>query len=195
MADAEANDPAVIVCGFEPFGGRPVNRSWQVVAALPELPGLAVEKVQLPVDFEALRTLVPALAGRARRALVLCGEAAATDAVQVERVALNVVDARIPDNRGAQPSFEEVVPGAPLARYARWDAAWVAATLADAGVPVRVSHHAGTYACNASLYLALEALAAAATPALVGFIHIPVGTPPETSVITAGIARLLLTFR
>jgi pyroglutamyl-peptidase len=188
----------VVLCGFEPFGGRSVNRSWQVVSAVPELPGVHVDRVQLPVDFAALRTLVPALVARAGRALVLCGEAEGEGAVLVERVALNVVDARLPDNRGAQPRLEELVPGAPLARYARWDAPAACSELAQAGVPVRVSHHAGTYACNASLYLALQALddeAAKPAPAVVGFIHVPVASPPETPVIAAGIARLLLTFR
>src|SRR5689334_24191265 len=101
MAEAGAEDPRVdfVVCGFEPFGGRVENRSWQVVSALPALPpDLTVERVQLPVDFAALRTLVPPLLARARRAVLLLGEAGATDALQVERVALNVADARIPDN-------------------------------------------------------------------------------------------------
>jgi pyroglutamyl-peptidase len=182
--------PEILLAGFEPFDGRASNRSWQVVDAVPAEPWL--EKVQLPVDFAALRTIIPELAGRARKALVLCGESAQHEVVQVERVALNVLDARIPDNRGARPRFEEVAADAPLARYARWDAAQVAEALTQAGVTALVSHHAGTYACNASLYLALHA---ASAPAIVGFLHVPVATTPESSRIAAAIARLLLTFR
>jgi pyroglutamyl-peptidase len=185
----------VVLTGFEPFGGRAENRSWQVVEAVPDVPGVRVAKVQLPVDFTQLARAVTPLVPRARRALVLIGESAQTSVVEIERVALNVVHARIPDNRGAQPRFEELAAQAPLARYARWDAARVADVLAGAGVPVHVSHHAGTYACNASLYLALhEAETIAAAPPIIGFIHVPVVSPPETSTIAEGIARLLLTF-
>jgi len=198
MVERGARDRGrVIVAGFEPFGGRQENRSWQVVQALPD--DLAVERVQLPVDFVALQTLVPALVARRPRTLVLLGEASGTDALQVERVALNVVHARIADNRDARPVLAEVVPGAPLARYARWDAAALVDTLVDAGVPAQISHHAGTYACNAALYLALHTAATASdpddVPTTLGFVHVPVTSPPETSAIAAGIARLLLTFR
>jgi pyroglutamyl-peptidase len=194
MAEAA---PPMIVCGFEPFGGRTTNRSWEVVEALAaHAPGLSFERVQLPVDFAALRRIVPQLVERAGRALIMLGEAGGSDAVQVERVGLNVVHARIPDNLGAQPAFEDVVGDAPLARLARWDAATCARTIAAAGVPVRVSHHAGTYACNAALYLALDAAdTGSAAPATIGFLHVPVDSPPETPRIAAGIARLLLTFR
>jgi pyroglutamyl-peptidase len=186
-----------IVCGFEPFGGRTTNRSWEVVEALEaHAPPGSFERVQLPVDFAALRRIVPGLVERTGRALLMLGEAAGTDAVQVERVGLNVVHARIPDNLGAQPEFDPVVAGAPLARFARWDAEACVRTLAAEGLPVRVSHHAGTYACNAALYLALDAAEnLGAAPATIGFLHVPVETPPETPRIAAAIARLLLTFR
>jgi pyroglutamyl-peptidase len=197
MAERAADAAPVIVCGFEPFGGRPTNRSWEVVEALAAYaPPGSYEAVRLPVDFAALARLVPGLVRRAGRALVMLGEAGGTDAVQVERVGLNVVHARIPDNLGAQPAYEEVVPAAPLARFARWDAEACARVLAAAGVPVRVSHHAGTYACNTALYLALDAAeSGGGAPATIGFVHVPVDEPPGTSRIAAGIARLLLTFR
>jgi pyrrolidone-carboxylate peptidase len=185
--------PDVIVTAFEPFGGRTVNRSWEIVTSLPDVPG--IEKVQLPVDYAKVRTLVPELVARAGRALIMLGEAGRGGPVDVERIGTNIADADIPDNGGAQPRGEELVPGAPLARYARWDAHAVAATLSAAGVSVEVSHHAGTYLCNAALFLALEAAERGPAPATIGFLHVPVETPPETPVLVAGISRLLLTFR
>ena len=190
MADGRSD---VIVTGFEPFEQRPINRSWEVVAALPEAPGL--EKVQLPVDFAALARLVPELVARAGRALVMVGESSLAEGVEVERIALNVAHARIADNRGAQPSLAELVPEAPLARYARWDAGAIVDVLSAAGVPARVSHHAGTYACNAALYLALEAAAERPAPAIIGFLHVPVSEVVTSATVAAGVARLLLTFR
>jgi pyroglutamyl-peptidase len=198
MADSKIEpDVDVVLTGFEPFGGRAENRSWQVVEAVEAVPGVRIAKVQLPVDFAALAERLPALVARARRALVMVGESAQTQVVEIERVALNVIDARIPDNRGWQPRFEEVVPGAPLARYARWDAAQVAEVIASAGAPVHVSHHAGTYACNAALYLALDEAESGRmplAPPFVGFVHVPVTSETETSTIAEGITRLILTF-
>ena len=59
----------------------------------------------------------------------------------------------------------ELVPGAPLALAASWDAPAVVAAIARTKLPVELSHHAGTYACNAALYLALHAARAAKRPA------------------------------
>jgi pyroglutamyl-peptidase len=122
----------------------------------------------LPVDFRAL----PAAIRRALRlrplALLLIGEAQGERAVRVERVALNLVDARIPDNRGRQPVDQAVVRGGPLARPATLDPKWVRGVLART-VPVRLSTSAGTYACNAAFYLA----ATQARGTQVVFIHVP----------------------
>jgi pyroglutamyl-peptidase len=164
-------DPAqasrVIVAGFEPFGERTRNRSWEVVRRLPARPGL--ETLQLPVNFAELEDAVPALAQRKPRALLLVGESS-TGAVSVEQLALNIVDTDTPDNAGRMPRAETIVAGGSLALRARWDARIVARRLAESGIPAAASFHAGTYACNFALYLALRALPEH-TP--VGFFHVP----------------------
>jgi pyroglutamyl-peptidase len=159
---------AIVLTAFEPFGGRSRNRSAEVLARVGDVPGVTVEKVVLPVELGRLPAVVELALARRPDALVLLGEAGRATDVAVERLALNVIDARIPDNRGEQPRGTPVVPGGALALPSTWRHDDVVGALRAAGLPVRTSHHAGTFACNAALYLAL---AASACPA--GFIHVP----------------------
>jgi len=85
-------------------------------------------------------------------------------------VALNVIDTDTRDNAGRMPRAEAIVAGGPLALRTSWDARSVARTLNESGLPAVASFHAGTYACNAALYLAIHALA---EHTRVGFLHIP----------------------
>jgi pyroglutamyl-peptidase len=162
-----AENRRILLAGFEPFGGRLRNQSWQVVRRFGARYG--IDPVELPVDFARLKELVPRLAADGPRAVLLVGEAARDD-VAVEQVALNIADSERPDGAGRKPQAETIVAGAPLALRASWDARVVAAALRQRGVPARASFHAGTYACNTTLYLALHALS---DRARIGFLHVP----------------------
>lgn len=188
-------DLPLILTGFEPFAGRATNRSWDAVSLVADRPGLA--KHRLPVAFAALATLVPDLAHRATRGLLLVGEAESATELHVEVVALNVLHARRPDNRGAQPEQARVVSdaAAPLARSGTFDPAAALAALHAAGLPARLSHHAGTYACNQAYYLALHALADLDPTRPIGFLHVPVSEPPSSRDLARGIEEVLLTFQ
>ncbi len=184
-----------VVAAFEPFGGRRTNRSWQAVQAMPD--DAEVERVQLPVDFARLPDIVGSLARRAR-CLLLVGESGQTRVALVERIALNLADASIADNAGARPSQEPLLQGGPLARPATWDATAIARAVAAAGAKVGISHHAGTFACNASLYLALSEAATRQDPAIVGFLHVPAYPWPlgrPLAELARGLRAALLTMR
>jgi len=107
--------------------------------------------------------------------VVLClGQAAGRTAVTPEFVGINFADAAIPDNDGAQPKGQPLVPGAPDAHFASLPVHRIVQGQEAAGLPARVSYSAGTYVCNATLYRLLEALATEG-PArtLGGFMHLP----------------------
>jgi pyroglutamyl-peptidase len=157
----------IALAAFEPFGGRRVNRSALVLDRVAPVEGVSVDKTVLPVDFARLPGAIDALLAARPDAVVLMGEARRPN-VSVERIALNVVDARIPDNRGERPVGTAVVPDGPLALRSTWNADAVVRAVGRAGVPVEASDHAGTFACNAALYLAV---AHAVCP--VGFLHVP----------------------
>jgi len=179
-----------VIAAFEPFGGRRRNRAQDAVAGLGDLEG--VERATLPVDFAALGPAIRSLVDRAPRALLLVGEAGWTRRVKIERIAINVIHARIPDNRSARPQLAEVVPGGPLALPARWDPERALAA-ASGSAPAVISHHAGTFACNASLYLALHAAPVAMS---VGFLHLPAlpwPIAPRTARLTSAVRAVVLT--
>src|SRR5215831_9316325 len=147
----------MILTGFEPFAGRRINRSWAAVQHVRKRADL--RSVQLPVDFSALRRVVPELVADRPQVLLLVGETDETH-VCVEVVATNILHADHPDNKGQRPRHARVRDGRPLAYEATWTPSEVVHAVRATGVHAEISHHAGTYACNAALYLALDASAA-----------------------------------
>ncbi len=187
----------VVLAGFEPFDGRTQNRSWELVRKFRGEPGRDV--FRLPVDFVQLKEIVGGILSREPRALLIVGESA-TSELRVEQIALNVADSDDPDNAGRIPHADPVVPGAPLALMTSWDARAVAGRLHQEDIPARVSFHAGTFACNAALYLALHASREGAGPnaPTIGFFHIPnsrgpsgLGTANLSRAVELGIDELL----
>jgi pyroglutamyl-peptidase len=161
----------ILLTGFEPFDGRSINRSWEAVAAV--APRERLERLCLPVDFAKLAETIPEWIARRPEAVILVGETP-TDKLAVETIALNVIHDRRADNAGRQIEWSSVLEHRPLALPATWNAMAIAGAIEDAGVPVEISHHAGTYACNAALYHALDAAAAIGLRASIGFLHVPV---------------------
>lgn len=172
----------VLVTGFEPFGGAPRNPSGEAARALhgAVIDGHRVHGVELPCVFaQAPVRLIEAL-DHSRPVLVLClGLAASRSGFAPERVAINLVDARIPDNAGAQPIDEPVQAGAPAAHFATLPVKAIAAALQAAGWPAAPSHSAGTFVCNQVFYALMQALAA--RPGVRGgFMHIGADLAAET---------------
>ena len=170
--------PTVLLTGFEPFGGEAVNPSWEIARALDgwTCEGHAVRAVRLSCVFGlALDELDAALAAQ-RPALVVClGQAGGRAEISIERVAINVDDARIPDNRGRQPVDAAVDAGGPAAYFSTLPIKAVARAVRDGGVAAAVSNTAGTFVCNHVFYALMHRLAT--TPALAGtrggFVHVP----------------------
>lgn len=159
--------PEVLIAGFEPFGGRARNRSLEIVRRLEGSQG--VDTAVLPVDFNTLEAALVQLAERRPDALLLLGESP-RQGIAIEQVALNVIDTDRPDNAGHAPQARAVDALGPLALQATWNAHAVVNQLKAAGIAAEASFHAGTYACNAALYLALR-LFPPGTP--IGFMHVP----------------------
>jgi pyroglutamyl-peptidase len=169
----------VLLTGFAPFDGAATNESWEAVReAVPMLvaQGIDAEGVELPVEFGAASALLADAVRALRPRLVIAvGLAAGRTAITPERVAINIRDARIPDNAGAAPVDEPVVPGGPVGRFSTLPIKAIVAALATDGVPAAVSQTAGTYVCN-DVFYALQHLLAT-EPALDGirggFVHVP----------------------
>jgi pyroglutamyl-peptidase len=167
----------VLVTGFDAFDGGSVNPSWLAAQALhgQRIAGHQVLAAALPCMFgQALRVLETQLE-RLRPALVLCcGQAGGRRAFSLERVAINVDDARIPDNAGAQPVDTPVVAGGPAAYFSTLPIKAMLTALEEAGLPAEVSQTAGTFVCNHVFYGLMHRLAQPAHQGTRGgLVHVP----------------------
>ena len=164
----------ILITGFEPFGGEIVNPSWEVAKQLDGLivAGAQLVAVQLPCVFsKSLLALSDALEAHHPNMVLSLGQADGRRDFSIERVAINVCDARIPDNEGAQPIDEPVVPDGPAAYFSSLPIKKMAAALKAQGFPAAISQTAGTFVCNQVFYGLQHALAGKGT--MSGFVHVP----------------------
>ncbi|HRW92909.1 MAG TPA: pyroglutamyl-peptidase I [Thermotogota bacterium] len=164
----------LLVTGFEPFGKEKVNPSCDLIAALD---GLQVENWQvmgriLPVSVEKNREGFGALLHEVQpHVLVSVGLSASARHITLERVALNVLDTRIPDNDGNHFRDEPIVPGGPAAYFSTLPIRPLLQRLHEKKVPAVLSNSAGTYLCNYVMYLGLHLSRHVLSPTTPGFAH------------------------
>ncbi len=166
----------VLVTGFEPFGGEALNPSWEICRQLSQtvIDGMVVEACKVPCEFHRSIEVVAAAIERHQPTLVIClGQAGGRARLGVERVAINVDDARAADNSGAQPVDEAIAANGPPAYFASVPIKAMALAMRAAGAPTEISNSAGTYVCNHLMYGVLHYLAASGNRARAGFIHVP----------------------
>ena len=172
----EARPVHVLATGFEPFDGRTVNSSWHCLRPLLERPiaGVRLSAIELPVSRRhAADRLLGIIERSGADAVVMFGEAGGRGRVTPERVAINVDDYRIPDNLGAQPRNESVVPGGPVGYFSTLPLETMLTALERAEIPAAISNTAGTYLCNHVFYRVMHALAADGSDIPAGFVHLP----------------------
>ena len=170
--------PCVLLTGFDAFGGQALNPSSLAVHALRgrRIAGHRVVTAELPTAFDSAPARLRALIETHRPALVVCvGQAGGRAAISLERVAINLIDARIADNALAQPVDEPVVPGAPAAYFSTLPLKAMLAALQRDGLAAEVSQTAGTFVCNQVFYALMHALATRRGWGRLrgGFIHVP----------------------
>lgn len=189
---------SILVTAFDPFGGEKTNPALEAVKALPaEIAGEEVITVEVPTVFgKAIEAATAAIEKHQPSAVLCVGQAGGRFDITPERVAINIDDARIPDNDGNQPIDEPVVDGAPSAYFATLPIKAMAAAIRDAGVPASVSNSAGTFVCNHIMYGVLHHLATKGPKdTRGGFVHVPfipeqtVGKPGQPSLSTETITK------
>lgn len=181
----------VLITAFEPFGGEQINPSWEAVSHLHErmLCGAKIVAKQLPCAFGAsLEALYAAIEEVEPEMVIAVGQAGGRTDVTIERVGINVDDARIPDNAGNQPIDEPIVEGGPAAYFSTLPIKAIVEGIREAGIPASVSQTAGTYVCNHVMYGLMHYLAQHKNAIRGGFIHIPY--LPEQAVKHPGAASM-----
>ena len=165
----------VLVTGFDPFGGEPINPAWEAVKAMKDtIAGAEIVKMQIPTVVgksiekihQKMKELQPDL-------VISVGQAGGRFGVTPERVAINVTDARIPDNEGNQPIDEPIFPDGPAAYFSNLPVKAMVQAIKDAGYPSVLSNSAGTYICNHVMYGILYYIEKEFPNVRGGFIHVP----------------------
>lgn len=165
----------VLVTGFDPFGGETINPAWEAVNMMKdEIAGAEIVKLQIPVVVgtsiekihEKMKEIQPDL-------VLSIGQAGGRFGVTPERVAINVTDARIPDNEGHQPIDEVIFEDGPAAYFTNLPVKAMVQAIKDAGYPSVLSNSAGTYICNHVMYGILYYIEKEFPGVRGGFIHVP----------------------
>ena len=165
----------ILLTAFEPFDGSPVNSGEKSVALVPEtLKGAEVIKVLLPTEFKGSTRVLHKALTEYRPDVVLCvGQAGRRMEIDLERVAINIDDGRIPDNTGFQPQDEKIFADGDAAYFATLPIKEMTERICAAGIPAIISNSAGTYVCNHIMYALLYYLAKEFPETKGGFMHVP----------------------
>lgn len=166
----------ILVIGFEPFGGSKINPSEQVVREIRQkiIAGAQIVTAVLPVDWvQGPEALIQALQTSHPDAVLCLGEAAGRASLAIERVAINLLDFRIPDNSGAKIIDQPIIDGGPAAYFVMVDPREICEAMLSAGIPAELSLSAGTYLCNEVLYQLLHFLNTEGWNIPAAFIHLP----------------------
>lgn len=163
----------LFVTYFEPFGGGDRNSSLEAVKLLPDrIGGAEIIKTELPVVFGKAAAIAADIAAEYNvDGVISVGQAAGRKSVTPELVAINYMDAKIPDNDGNQPQGERIDGDGAAAYFSTFDAGIMAAAINAAGIGAAVSYSAGAYVCNDVFYRLSRRFDG--TGVRIGFIHVP----------------------
>lgn len=164
-----------LVTGFDPFGGEKINPAYEVVDRLPDkIDNVELVKLEIPTQFGLAVSIVTEKINEIKPELWLgVGQAGGRAGISVERVAINIMDARIPDNAGYQPVDEFIDDHGPAAYFSTLPIRKIVAALWENKIPATISNSAGAFVCNHLMYGILHACANQPGSFMGGFIHIP----------------------
>ena len=167
--------PKILVTAFDPFGGERINPAQECVRRLPAtISGADVMRLEVPTSFSRSAAVLERAMSHERADYVLCvGQAGGRAAISVERVAINLVDARIPDNDGAQPHDEAIREDGAPAYFATLPTKAMIRAMRERGIPATLSYTAGTFVCNWLMYQALYLAERLGQGTRAGFVHVP----------------------
>ena len=189
----------LLLTAFDPFGGDKVNPALEAVKLVSEKVGnVEVTKVEVPTVFrKSIATVAAAIAKEKPDAVLCIGQAGGRFGVTPERVAINVTDARIPDNEGNQPIDEPIFADGDAAYFSNLPVKAMVQEIRNAGYPSTLSNTAGTYICNHVMYGILYYIQKEFPNVRGGFIHVPyavsqvVNKPATPSMAIADITAAL----
>lgn len=166
----------ILITGFEPFGKSTINPSQILLEDAPKTfpGGIELVKSILPVEkTTGPQTLIDALNHHQPDAAICFGLAEGRSVISLERVAVNLMDYRIPDNAGKTVQDQPIAPDGPAAYLSSLPLRAMQSALRANNIPSELSLTAGTYLCNQVFYTLMHHLATHGRAIPAGFIHLP----------------------
>ena len=165
----------ILVTGFDPFGGEPINPAIESVKRLPkEIEGAEIIALEIPtVVHKSLQVIQDAVKKYEPDMVLSIGQAGGRSDITVERIGINIDDCRIKDNEGNQPIDEPIFKDGPAAYFVNLPIKAIVEEIRKIGIPASVSNTAGTFVCNHVTYGVRHMLELEGKGRKSGFIHIP----------------------
>lgn len=165
----------ILITGFNPFGGETVNPAYEAVKLMPDtIAGAQLIKLEVPTEFRKAGEVLEAAMEQNHPDIVICiGQAGGRSAITPEKVAINLMDGRIPDNAGFQPIDETIHEDGETAYFTSLPVKAMVAKIRAAGIPAALSYTAGSYVCNYLMYELLYLIDKKYPGVRGGFIHVP----------------------
>lgn len=181
----------ILVTGFDPFGGENTNPAYEAVKLLPdEILGSRIIKLEVPTAFKRSGEVIEtALEEHRPDVVVSVGQAGGRSSISLEKVAINLGEARIADNDGYQPIDEKLSKDGETAYFTSLPIKAMAKKIRDGGIPAHISYTAGTYVCNSLMYNALYLAEKKYKNLRAGFMHVPY-SPEQVATKGDGISSM-----
>ncbi|NLL69673.1 MAG: pyroglutamyl-peptidase I [Epulopiscium sp.] len=165
----------IVVTAFEPFGGEVINPANEALQLLEEeVQGVKIVKLVVPTVFGKAINTIEAILEKEKPNVVICiGQAGGRADITVERIAINIDDAKMADNEGNMPVDKPIIKDGPAAYFSTLPIKKIVEKIKDHGIPASVSNSAGTFVCNHLMYGLLDTIDKQKLNTIGGFIHVP----------------------
>ena len=164
----------LLLTAFTPFDGERINPALEAVKLLKDkIENVEIVKFEVPTVFgKSIQLVFDAIDKEKPDFVLSIGQAGGRAEITPERVAINLDDARIPDNEGNQPIDEPIFPDGENAYFSTLPVKAMVEAIREEGIPSSLSNSAGTFVCNHLMYGVLYYLDK--RPVIkAGFIHVP----------------------
>jgi len=167
--------PSILITGFEPFDGFSINPSEEVVRLLDDtrLDDYSISGLVLPLDYEKALHILDVELNKIKPDYVLCCGQANRAAISIERIAVNAISTKRPDNYDNLPETDVIDFDGPVAYFGNIDPIPLVQILLENEIPAFTSYHAGLYGCNWLLYNVMDWIETGAHETKATFIHLP----------------------
>lgn len=165
----------ILLTGFEPFGGSSVNPSIEACKLLMNetYNGYTVKVEEIPLHFKEIKPKIIKHINSYNPSAVICTGQSSRSLISLERVAINIANARIPYNCGSKPTDEKLEQHGPTGFFTKLPLRKLLESLTDAKIPAEISNTAGTFGCNQIFYHLMKHLEDNGINTPAGFIHVP----------------------